>query len=191
MEIGSQTPIESAEVFYFMVTKYDKKKYYSYLESKEWLAIRVELLYTRGCTCEKCKKDFEPQKLQIHHITYDRLFNELPSDLLVVCGKCHMEIHGIDPSKFKKKKKQPKVRKYERYKKDKQGKKGQKVLKKKGLSIYDKIRLAEQKLKSVHRKFKTATYISKPEYDNLVEKITLRIEAMRKQAYVQKQDTKK
>jgi len=180
LNIGSQTPIESAEVFYFMVTKHDKKKYYSYLESKEWLTIRVELLYTRGCKCEKCKKDFEPHKLQIHHITYDRLYNELPSDLLVVCGRCHMEIHNITPNKDLKKKKKAKLPKYKKDKKPKN------VVVKKGLSIYDKIRLAKQKLASVHRKFKAATYISKAEYNALVEKISARIELMEKEAYTKK-----
>jgi len=185
LEIGSQTPIESAGAFHFMATKYDKKKYYSYLESKQWLEIRVELLYTRGCKCEKCKKDFEPQKLQIHHITYDRLFNELPSDLLVVCGRCHMELHNITPNKDLKKKKKPKVPKYHKYKKEKSK---NKTVTKKGLSIYDKINLAKRKLESVHRKFKTATYISKTEYDNLVERITKRIENMQKEAYSQKRE---
>ena len=185
LEIGSQTPIESAEVFYSMVTKQDKKKYYSYLESKEWLTIRVELLYTRGCKCEKCKKDFEPHKLQIHHITYDRLYNELPSDLLVVCGRCHMEIHNITPNKDFNKKKKVKVPKYS---KSKNNKKVKNVVVKKGLSIYDKIRLAKQKLESVHRKFKTATYISKTEYNALVERISARIELMEKEAYTKRRN---
>jgi 5-methylcytosine-specific restriction endonuclease McrA len=32
--------------------------------------------------------------LQVHHITYARLGNELPSDLLVVCFDCHRRKDG-------------------------------------------------------------------------------------------------
>lgn len=30
----------------------------------------------------------------VHHLTYERIGNELVSDLLVVCGECHEQIHA-------------------------------------------------------------------------------------------------
>jgi hypothetical protein len=32
--------------------------------------------------------------LQIHHLTYKRIFNELPSDLQALCFPCHEWIHA-------------------------------------------------------------------------------------------------
>lgn len=39
---------------------------------------------------------YEPWKpLQVHHRTYERIGNEGLDDLIVVCPRCHMKIHGI------------------------------------------------------------------------------------------------
>lgn len=41
-------------------------------------------------TCNRCKTKFHPGALDVHHLTYDRLGNERPSDLQVLCrAKCH------------------------------------------------------------------------------------------------------
>ncbi len=39
--------------------------------------------------CERCNT---AQATQIHHKTYDRIYNEHLSDLEAVCGPCNMEI---------------------------------------------------------------------------------------------------
>jgi hypothetical protein len=46
-----------------------------------------------GHRCERCRK---AQATQIHHKTYERIFEESLKDLQAVCGRCHMEIHGIE-----------------------------------------------------------------------------------------------
>jgi phage terminase large subunit GpA-like protein len=41
--------------------------------------------------CEHCG---ERRAVQAHHLTYERLGDELLTDLLAVCLECHEEIHG-------------------------------------------------------------------------------------------------
>lgn len=76
-------------------------KYQAYLDSKKWKAKRRKVLQRAGYKCERCGKR---QARQIHHLTYERIFHERTSDLLAVCGLCHMELHGIEPDKPKAKK---------------------------------------------------------------------------------------
>lgn len=75
-------------------------KYLNYLKSAEWQEIRLHLIEKRNWTCERCGK--QKKRLQIHHLTYDRLYNEKESDLMVVCPSCHHDIHF--PPKPKKQK---------------------------------------------------------------------------------------
>ena len=41
-------------------------------------------------TCQRCRTKFDPGELDVHDLNYDRLGNERPSDLQVLCrAKCH------------------------------------------------------------------------------------------------------
>lgn len=64
--------------------------YRSYLLSSAWREKRmVVLARDRGrCVCGAVASD-------VHHKTYDRIFNEQLEDLLAVCRPCHDEIHEI------------------------------------------------------------------------------------------------
>lgn len=33
-------------------------------------------------------------RLEVHHLTYDRIGNEHPDDLIVLCPQCHRKAHG-------------------------------------------------------------------------------------------------
>jgi 5-methylcytosine-specific restriction endonuclease McrA len=68
-----------------------KAKYYKYLQSPEWAAIRIEILNDRKC-CERCGSKI---KLVVHHKSYDNVFKEEPEDLELLCKVCHEEEHGI------------------------------------------------------------------------------------------------
>lgn len=68
-------------------------KYEAYIQSDEWKQLRLELLQSRGCKCQDCGKTKHHTKLQVHHLTYERLFEELPQDLVILCRKCHMKQH--------------------------------------------------------------------------------------------------
>ena len=50
---------------------------------------------TRNNTCEKCGKR---RATEVHHLTYLRVFNELPSDLMALCRQCHAEVHWRQPA---------------------------------------------------------------------------------------------
>ncbi len=69
------------------------KKYQAYLDGPIWETIRLIILDRDDFTCQKCKKT---RATQVHHRTYDRIYNEHPDDLISVCGSCHREIHGLD-----------------------------------------------------------------------------------------------
>jgi hypothetical protein len=93
-----------------------KQKYLDYIRSEEWFNLKIDLLQKRGCNCERCGKKKHPLKLQIHHKTYERLFNERESDLIIVCRICHMKEHGlIKEPKIKKPKVKKKVKKPKKY----------------------------------------------------------------------------
>ena len=79
-----------------------KKKYLAYINSKEWLDIRIEIHHIRGGKCERCESTYN---LQVHHITYKNLFNEEPSDLELLCSGCHIAEHNLNKKGKKKRKK--------------------------------------------------------------------------------------
>lgn len=73
----------------------NKLKYRAYLLSPEWLTIKIDIIQQRGCKCEKCGKKGKPNELHLHHKTYDRLYNELATDLQLLCPPCHKGVHGM------------------------------------------------------------------------------------------------
>jgi len=70
------------------------EEYAKYLESSEWKAKRELVAKGRNNICEKCGKVVFIN-YQVHHLTYERIFNEELSDLLFLCGGCHYKIHNI------------------------------------------------------------------------------------------------
>ena len=64
-------------------------KYEKHLKSAQWKNTRRDLFRLRGQKCEVCKM-LSPN-LEIHHLNYKRMGHELPSDLKIVCKKCHAE----------------------------------------------------------------------------------------------------
>jgi hypothetical protein len=66
-------------------------EYEQYLKSKAWKLKREEALKRAGYHCQGCGKPFLPSKLDAHHLTYERLGHERPSDLRVLCATCHVE----------------------------------------------------------------------------------------------------
>lgn len=66
--------------------------YREYLKSPYWKAIRRRALIAAGHRCQICHKT---DKLEVHHVTYERLGHERPEDLLALCGRCHAEQHDL------------------------------------------------------------------------------------------------
>lgn len=65
--------------------------YAEYLQSAAWAAKRVEALERAAYRCQLCNSD---RRLAVHHRTYERLGDELPADLTVLCNGCHERFHG-------------------------------------------------------------------------------------------------
>lgn len=77
------------------------RKYIKYLESDEWKEKRLQVAKLKNYKCEKCGKEVK-FGYHIHHLTYERLFNEELSDLMFLCADCHANIHGKPLNTIKK-----------------------------------------------------------------------------------------
>jgi hypothetical protein len=73
--------------------------YNDYLRSDWWQYIRVQALDAAGWRCEyrnwqrtgrRCKAT---EHLDVHHLTYERLGDEQPEDLIVLCRRHHTYVH--------------------------------------------------------------------------------------------------
>ena len=67
--------------------------YEEYLWSEEWRTMRQVALARSGYCCSICKASRNDTQLDVHHNTYDRLGDEQPSDLIVLCRSCHDHYH--------------------------------------------------------------------------------------------------
>ena len=67
------------------------KSYKDYLHSDVWRGKREKKLKEVDDRCQLC---YSPDKLQVHHRTYDRIFNERLGDLIVLCKDCHETFHS-------------------------------------------------------------------------------------------------
>jgi len=63
--------------------------YYAYLKSREWQFKRQTALDRAGYRCQVCNRSSTDVTLEVHHRTYERLGDELPDDLTVLCRDCH------------------------------------------------------------------------------------------------------
>jgi 5-methylcytosine-specific restriction endonuclease McrA len=68
----------------------DYAKYREYLTSDLWKSKREKILFRDKNICQECK--IKPAE-EIHHITYENLYNELLEDLIALCKECHNEVH--------------------------------------------------------------------------------------------------
>jgi len=69
-----------------------KAAYTRYLMSEEWAEKREKALKRDGYCCTSCGD----AATDVHHLTYDRLYDEHIDDLTSLCRDCHSAIHGID-----------------------------------------------------------------------------------------------
>lgn len=74
---------------------YYKAKYYDYLQSKKWQKIRFKVAKRAKFKCECCEKKCTDKKtlkgFQVHHMTYENLYDEKKhmEDLVFLCKDCH------------------------------------------------------------------------------------------------------
>jgi len=67
------------------------QKYSDYLFSDEWQILRQAIILRDKGTCQKCGE----HGTDVHHKTYQRLFNECLDDLILLCRDCHRQLHNI------------------------------------------------------------------------------------------------
>lgn len=67
-------------------------KYVEYLKSIEWKNKREKVLVRDKYECQECKT--KPAE-EVHHKTYNNLYNEPLEDLVSLCRECHTEIHRV------------------------------------------------------------------------------------------------
>lgn len=68
------------------------KEYLDYLESPKWQRKRQEVFKVQGRRCKVCESS---KRINVHHLTYERLYDELPEDLMVLCHPCHDLVHEL------------------------------------------------------------------------------------------------
>lgn len=67
------------------------EQYQRYLQSREWCEKREVIKERASNICERCK--YYPLD-HVHHLTYERIYNELLTDLQGICRDCHEYIHA-------------------------------------------------------------------------------------------------
>lgn len=64
-------------------------RYQEYLKSTTWRKRAEEAKARAGNRCQICNRSRAEVQLEAHHRTYERLGNELPEDITVLCRDCH------------------------------------------------------------------------------------------------------
>ena len=75
-------------------THTDKEEYQNYLQSSEWASTRQRILTRAKGVCEGC---LTSPATQVHHMTYDNIYDELAFQLVALCRGCHEKVHHIKP----------------------------------------------------------------------------------------------
>lgn len=64
--------------------------YGDYLKTKHWAKVRSHAIERADRRCQQC---FSRDRLEVHHMTYERRGEERPTDLIVLCHDCHQRRH--------------------------------------------------------------------------------------------------
>lgn len=76
-----------------------KSNYSKSLNNENHLEVRHRALLREGFKCKLCDKRIQ---LELHHINYKHLGNELNNMewVVIVCGDCHQKIHNNQSHKW-------------------------------------------------------------------------------------------
>lgn len=73
-----------------------KTEYLAYLKSPRWQQMRRTLARSASAQCFCCERiPRSGWSLDLHHLTYERLGNELPTDVVPLCRSCHDIVHEM------------------------------------------------------------------------------------------------
>ena len=102
-EVPSNNPYENYEQYIPNYTKIKQqvtaslskedwqKKYKEYLKSDKWKQKRSAVMERCGGICEGC---LSAKVTEVHHLTYDSVFDELLYHLVGLCHDCHRRTHN-------------------------------------------------------------------------------------------------
>jgi 5-methylcytosine-specific restriction endonuclease McrA len=79
--------LESAESYHFFRRNDFPERYQRHIASSRWKELRLKIIEQRGGKCQRCNSD--SLDLELHHLHYRSLGNELPEDVELLCPKCH------------------------------------------------------------------------------------------------------
>lgn len=66
------------------------RNYHAHLKTSEWKVRRDKVLERDNFVCMGCMKN---KATEVHHLTYDHVFNEPLFDLVSICEECHKNVH--------------------------------------------------------------------------------------------------
>jgi len=82
---SAERPRSHGEIVTYRTMPYEK-----YLLTARWRSTRNRALKLAGYSCSRCQVT---RDLQVHHLSYERLGDELDTDLEVLCRGCHLGHH--------------------------------------------------------------------------------------------------
>lgn len=71
------------------VREIKKASYRSYMQSDAWQKQRRRVINKARGKCAACGR----KGRHVHHVSYERRFKENPTDLVLLCGRCHRLFH--------------------------------------------------------------------------------------------------
>jgi 5-methylcytosine-specific restriction endonuclease McrA len=70
--------------------------YNQYLLTAKWRSLRDRVMARDNHVCRGCH---QARATQVHHLTYERVGNEMLFDLVAICDACHDNVHEEKESK--------------------------------------------------------------------------------------------
>lgn len=70
-------------------------EYSEYLKTPHWQEIRAQRLDIDNGKCALCGKGPPERAVHIHHLAYNLFHEDVYSDVITVCDKCHLRLHSI------------------------------------------------------------------------------------------------
>lgn len=87
----------------------NRAEYEQYLRSPAWREKRAAALKRSNGKCQDCLDERKMRGFasgylvwpgqEVHHLTYERVGNERPEDLIALCERHHLARHGVDPQR--------------------------------------------------------------------------------------------
>lgn len=74
--------------------KYEHMTYQKYLKTDYWKAFRQKALEHYGRRCDWCGSQGNSIILHVHHVRYDKWFDEKLENVILLCSDCHRKAHG-------------------------------------------------------------------------------------------------